>query len=370
MTLLIVYFLLAASISFWCSLTESALLSMSVSDAAAMARQGRPVGLRLQRLKANIDRPLAAILTLNTTANTVGAAGVGAQAAAVFGDGALAIASGVLTLVILVGSEILPKTLGAVHARALAGFVVASIGVMTFVTYPIVRALEGFSGMLRRGAAVTVTREEVQAVAELARTGGELQGAEHDLLENALRLGRIRVAEVMTPRTAAFMLPCHTTVDEAMHAEQFTRFSRIPVFGEGPDDVAGVVLRYDLYEAARRGEHHRPLGELMRPIRAVPDRAPLSSVLEQFGQHGHHLFLVVDEYGGTAGIITLEDVLESALGREIVDETDHVVDMRTLVRAGPTEPGAGPSSESDDEARPEQQGNATPIDPGLPESRP
>ncbi len=345
MTLLIVYFAVAVVVSFWCSLTESALLSLPRSHAAAMAREGKPLGHVLMKLKANIDRPLAAILTLNTTANTIGAAGVGAQARVTFGDNALAIASALLTLVILVGSEILPKTLGAVHARSLAPFTTASVRLMTLVTYPIVIALEAVSSLLRRGGEDRVTREQVGAMAEMATVGGLLHQSEGEIISNTLRLGGTRVDEVMTPRTAAFMLSSDTTVEQAMDQEEFHRFSRIPVYGEDTDDLVGVVLRYDLYEAARRGEPSRPLGTMLRPIRPVPERAPLSRVLEQFAEHGHHIFWVVDEYGGTAGIITLEDVLESALGREIVDETDAVADLRTLVRP---KPGMGKPADAND----------------------
>jgi CBS domain containing-hemolysin-like protein len=283
-------------------------------------------------MKSEIDRPLAAILTLNTISHTIGAAGVGAQATVVF-NGWVGATSAVLTLIILVFSEIMPKTIGAMHAKRLAVLAVWVIDAMIFVTYPVVVALEVF-GRLFKGKKPHggPTREEIMIMAEMARVGGSLGPSESAVIANMLRMREIRVEEVMTPRTVVFMLEAGKTVAEALADHPRLRFSRIPIMGEGPDDLKGIVLRTDMYEAMAAGRGEATLESLRRDLHAVPETATLMSVLERFSASGHHVFLVVDEYGGTSGVIALEDVVETMLGSEIVDETDPAPDMRRLAR--------------------------------------
>ncbi len=331
-TLLLIYLNLAVSVSFLCSLCEASLLTLTRADAESLARKRPRIGAKLKAMKQDIDRPLAAILTLNTISHTVGAAGVGAQATIVFG-GWVGLTSAVLTLIILVVSEIVPKTIGAVHARRVAPFCTIVVHWMILISYPIVWALELLGKLLKgRNREQSPTREEILILAEMARIGGVLDRDEQSVIANMLRLREIRAEEVMTPRTVVFMLDARSTVQEALDHHPRIQFSRIPVMGDGPDDIRGLALRTDIYEAAAAGKRDLSIESLKRDIEAVPATAKLMDVLKTFAETGHHLFLVVDEYGGTAGVIALEDVIETMLGKEIVDETDPAPDMRKLAR--------------------------------------
>lgn len=331
-TLLLIYLNLAVSVSFLCSLCEASLLTLTRADAEFLARKRPRIGGKLKAMKQDIDRPLAAILTLNTISHTVGAAGVGAQATIVFG-GWVGLTSAVLTLIILVFSEIVPKTIGAVHARRVAPFCTIVVHWMILLSYPIVWALELLGRLLKgRAGEQSPTREEILILAEMARIGGALEADEQSVIANMLRLREIRVEEVMTPRTVVFMLDARSTVQDALDQHPRLSFTRIPIMGDGPDDIRGVALRLDIYEAAAAGKRDLTIESLKRDVEAVPMTAKLMDVLKAFAETGHHLFLVVDEYGGTAGVITLEDVVETMLGKEIVDETDPAPDMRKLAR--------------------------------------
>ena len=328
--LLVFYLLLALGVSFLCSLTESGLLSLSRSRIAALVKDGRPSGQMLERMKDNIERPLAAILTLNTVAHTIGAAGVGAEAYVIFGSGWVAVTSAILTVLILVFSEIIPKTLGVVYAGRLASFTAYTITGMIYLTYPLVTVFQALSGLLGKRHEQKLTREEFAVIAELGQTEGALREREYRVIRNVLRLRRVRVREVMTPRTVVFMLHKDLTVQQAIDQHGPLRFARMPVYGDGPDDVVGVVFRHGLNTAMQEGHGESPLHEVASPVHAVPQGAALDQVLDQFIHRKEQFFLAVDEYGGTAGIITLEDAIETLLGAEIVDETDQVVDMRAL----------------------------------------
>jgi len=328
--LLVFYLLLAIGVSFLCSLTESCLLSLSRSRVGALAKSGHPAGRVLERMKDNIERPLAAILTLNTVAHTVGAAGVGAEAYVVFGSEWIAVTSGVLTVLILVFSEIIPKTLGVVYAGRLAPFTAYAITGMIYLSYPLVIVFQALSRRLGRGEEQKLTREEFAVIAEVGQTEGALHEREYRVIRNLLRLRNVPVSDVMTPRTVVFMLHKEKTVQQALEKHGPLRFARIPVFGDGPDDIAGLVLRHTLSETLREGNGDWAVSRIATPIHAVPETASLDHVLNEFIRQKGQLFLAVDEHGGTAGIITLEDAIETLLGTEIVDETDAVADMRKL----------------------------------------
>jgi CBS domain containing-hemolysin-like protein len=328
--LLVFYLVLAVGVSFLCSLCEAVLLTLTASDAEALSQRNAKAGRRLKAMKQSIDRPLGAILTLNTISHTVGAAGVGAQAAIVF-NGWVGLTSAVLTLLILVLSEIIPKTIGAVHAKRLAPVGVIMIDWMIWVSYPVVLALEVIGRLFKSGGhGGAPTRQEIEILAELARSGGAIDQAESKIIQNLLSLRGVKARDVMTPRTVVFMLPASMSVGEALSENPKMAFSRIPIKGETVDDVVGMVLRTDMYEAIASGRTALSLSDLKRDLAVVPDSASLLDVLRRFGETGEHIFLVVDEYGGTDGVLTLEDVLETILGSEIVDETDHAVDMRDL----------------------------------------
>lgn len=332
--LLVFYLLLAVGVSFICSICEAALLTLTPTDAEALSRTNAKAGRRLKAMKADIDRPLAAILTLNTVSHTVGAAGVGAQAAVVFG-GWVGLTSAVLTLLILVLSEIIPKTIGAQHARALAVPTVIVVRWMMIVAKPVVIPLEFIGRLFKRGDQSGVpTRQQIDIMAEMARTGGSLDPSESRIIRNMLKLRDIRAADVMTPRTVVFALPADRTVAAVVAEHPRIIFSRIPIFDEDIDHTVGIAVRVDIYEAVVQGRSDATLAELKRDLPAIPETATLFDVMRQFAETGSHIFLVVDEFGGTEGVITLEDVLESLLGAEIVDETDPTADMRDLARRG------------------------------------
>lgn len=344
MTLLFVYLTLALVVSFLCSLCEAVFLTLTSSDVEIVAKRNERAGAMLRRMKAKIDSPLAAILTLNTISHTVGAAGVGAESLKVFGDAWVGVTSGVLTLLILVASEIIPKTIGATYARPLAVITGYTILGMIWLTYPLVIALNATSRLLQgSGHTHVLTREQIEIMAEMARSGGALDHSESRLLTNMLALRTKQAHEIMTPRTVVFMLDADDTATQVLAEHRHLRFSRIPVIDDGIDDVKGIVLRNDIVQAALDRRGSATMRSMLRPIRAVPETAPLLKIMEEFAQTGQHVFLVVDEYGGTAGVISLEDVIETILGAEIVDETDPVADMRQL--AFPESPADAPNDD-------------------------
>ncbi len=332
-SMLVIYFLLALGVSFLCSLMEASLLSLPRSYAIRLKQDGKSYGTTLEHMKQEINRPLAAILTLNTFANMFGAAGVGAEALVAFGSTWVALVSFILTLCILIFSEIIPKTAGSMYCRQLAPWTAYFVRAMMFITWPVTVLLNMVRRFFPSGEHLhSLTRDDVMVIAELSRTSGALELRELEVIQNFLKLRDWQVKDVMTPRTVLLMLHQDTTVAEAMKQYTQTPFSRFPVYGDSPDDMKGLVLRRSLDECARNDQLDRPVLELVRPIHVVPEGATLDNVLWKFFTTGQHMFHVVDEYGGTAGVITLEDAIETMIGHEIVDETDRVVDMQHLAR--------------------------------------
>lgn len=332
MVLLLIYLGLAVGISFLCSLLEASLLSVPRSHVAVLVERGAASGRRLEQMKDDVDRPLAAILTLNTFAHTLGAAGTGAQAAILWGEAWVGAVSVVVTLLILIGSEIIPKTLGAVHAKGLAPFTATTVHFLIIGLLPVVWVCNWISKLItgRDQAVGLMSREEVASIARIAHEEGAIDHNESLVIRNLIALRQTPVKEVMTPRTVVFTLNAAQTVGEV--TARPPRYARIPVVGRGLDDVIGMVVRHDLLEAAGDGRLETPVGDLARPLHIVPESARLPAVLEEFVRRREQLFLVVDEYGGVEGIVTLEDVIESLLGVEIVDESDVIDDMRQLAR--------------------------------------
>jgi CBS domain containing-hemolysin-like protein len=331
--LLVFYVLLALAVSFLCSVMEAVLLSVTPSYVAAQLREGRPAAERLRALKDDIERPLAAILSLNTIAHTVGAMGAGAQAALVFGSASVGVISGVLTFLILVLSEIIPKTLGARYWRALAPWVTHLLVPIIWGLWPLVKLSQGISYLLSPGKQkAIVTRAEFTAMAELGERAGVLEKGESRMMKNLFRFRGLRVQDVMTPRTVVFAWPESKTVAEVLAAGDPLRFSRIPIYGKDLDDVTGYVLKDTVLLKAAEQSGGVPLHELKREILVVPEILPLPALFELLLKNLEHIALVTDEYGGAAGVVTLEDVVETLLGMEIVDEADAAVDMQKLAR--------------------------------------
>lgn len=332
MTLLLLYVALALGVSFLCSVLEAVLLSVTPAYVAAAESDSR-VGQLLAELKRNIDRPLAAILSLNTIAHTVGAAGAGAQAAIVFDSVPFGVISGALTLAILVMSEIVPKTLGAVYWKALAPLVARVLVPVIWSMWPLVKLSEGITWLLTRGySATSVSREELAALAELGGAEGVLEEDESRIVGNVFRFRSLRTRAIMTPRTVMFTRPATATVADVMRDIDAVRFSRIPLGGVDRDRISSYVLKSDVLLAAARGEQETPLAALEREMLIVPESLPLPSLLGRLLDKREHIALVVDEFGGTSGVVTMEDVIETLLGLEIVDEADSVEDMQELAR--------------------------------------
>jgi CBS domain containing-hemolysin-like protein len=333
MLLLISYVLVALILSFLCSIAEAVMLSVTMPHIVLMEQKQKASGAILRHLKSDVGRPLAAILTLNTIAHTVGAAGAGAQAAVVFGDAYVGIASAVLTLLILIFSEIIPKTLGARYWRELAPITAHGLRMLIWLLYPFVKLSELLTGSLPHGPTLSgFNRSEFAAMADLSTGEGQLAQQELMILKNLLLLRVTQVKHAMTPRTVVFSLPETMRVEEYFHRHDSSPFSRIPVYSEHPDQINGFVLRSDLLLAQARGNSANLLKTYLRPITPVPETLSLALVFDKFLQLRTHILLVIDEYGGVKGVLTLEDVLETLLGMEIVDERDKTVDMQQLAR--------------------------------------
>jgi len=333
MTLLVFYVSLALGVSFLCSVMEAVLLSVSPSYVGRLEKERGAVGRALRNIKDNIDRPLAAILSLNTIAHTVGAAGAGAQAAKVFGNSYVGVISAVLTFLILVVSEIIPKTLGAVYWRRLAPWITRILVPTIWLMWPLVKMAEGLTWLMARDKKkMVISREDLKALAELGAEAGVVGQDEERILKNLLRLHKIKAHDVMTPRTVVFALPAQNTVDDVLAEHPEMRFSRIPIYAADLDDVTGFVLKSDILLLGAQNRGETPLAELQRPIPIVPEDLPLSKLFERLMDEQNHVALVVDEYGGTEGLVTIEDLLETLLGLEIVDEADAVDDMQELAR--------------------------------------
>ena len=331
MNYLILYFLLALVVSFLCSLMESVILSVSFNHISIMKKNGDKAAELLERQKTNINRPLAAILTLNTVANTVGAAGVGAETLKLYGNEWVALASGILTLSILIISEIIPKTLGTVYSKKLASFTAYTVRVLTFLAIPFVYLSEGFSKIFKANSDyLGVTREEMIAMAERGEDEGTIKEQESDIIENLLRLKDVPAEAVLTPRSVVFAVQKDLTVQEVMDNKSPIAFSRIPTYSDNLDHVEGFVHRYDLVQKHADDDFDVRMEEIMEPISTILESTPVATVLDEFVKRHQQIFMVEDKFGTTVGLITLEDAIETLLGVEIVDEHDSVIDMRKL----------------------------------------
>lgn len=333
MLLLILYALTALVFSFLCSITESVILSVTNAHIALLKKQNKPVAPLLRKLKKDIDQPLAAILTLNTIAHTVGAAGVGAQAAVVFGSASLAVTSAILTLMILIFSEIIPKTIGAHYWRQLAPVTAYSLQWLIRLLYPFVKLSQKLTQQLTNKPNLHgLNRDEFAAMAELSLKEGQLAPQESEIIKNLLRLRDIHVSDVMTPRTVVFSAAEDTTIAAFFERQEQHHFSRIPLYQQNTEEVNGFVLRSDLLSAQAKGHTQNQLKQYRRELFVTLDSMALSQILDEFMRKQAHMMLVVNEYGQMMGIITLEDVFETLLGLEIMDESDSVEDMQKLAR--------------------------------------
>ena len=333
MVLLITYVLIALVFSFLCSIAEAVLLSVTSAYIALLEKQEKPSGALLRQLKSEINKPLAAILTLNTIAHTVGAAGAGAQVAIVFGSAYLGIASAILTLLILFLSEIIPKTLGTYHWRSLAPATAYGLKFLVRLLYPFVKLTVRMTRGLAEGATLNgFSRQEFAVMAELSAKEGQLAQRESEVLKNLFLLRKTRVKDAMTPRTVVFSLPESTTIAKFFHDHEQVRFSRIPIYSDEPDHIEGFVLRSDLLLAQANSHTNDSLKSFERKMPILPSSQTLAQAFNEVLRVRAHIVQVVDEFGSLAGILTLEDIIETLLGLEIVDEGDAAENMQEYAR--------------------------------------
>ena len=334
MTLLVTYLIIAIGVSFICSILEAVLLSVTPGFVESQLEERPRRAKTLKVVKDDIEESISSILILNTFAHTMGAAGVGAQAVAVFGPRWETLIAFLLTLAILYFSEIIPKTLGATYWQQLALPAAQVIRWLVRLLYPLVwlsaKLTNLFSG---DGSNARVSREELAALAKLGLRHGSLGPQESELLENILQLRHTRTEEILTPRTVVAALDSSLTVGQALSELDAVPFTRLPVYKGDLDSVIGMVLRPRIHDMAREGGTDRPLDECVTDIHRVSEELPVLRLLDSFIRRREHLFLVEDEYGQTAGIVTLEDAVETLLGREIMDESDTVEDMQELARS-------------------------------------
>ena len=332
MTLLFIYLAIAIGVSFLCSILEAVLLSVTPSFVAQTQADRPNAGRMLNQVKTRLDASLSSILILNTFAHTMGAAGVGSQALQVFGQKWETLIAVLLTLAILYFSEIIPKTLGATFWRQLAVPSAYIISWLVKLVYPLVWISTRLTRLFSGNREQEITREEIIALASLGLRDGTLMSQENEYLENMLKLREIDTEAILTPRSVVHMLQQNMTVSEALDDVQKRQFSRMPIYGKSRDDITGKVFRTDLYKAERDGHGSAPITQFAQKITRVSEKLPVQHLLDLFIKKRAHLFLVEDEFGQTAGIVTLEDAIETLLGREILDESDTVEDMQALAR--------------------------------------
>lgn len=332
--LLLLYVGIALVFSFMCSIAEASLLSITPSYIAGLKDTNPKKAAQLQRLKVdNIDQSLAAILTVNTIAHTMGAIGAGSKATAVFGDAWFGVFSAVMTLLILFLTEIVPKTLGATYWRQFAGFSTLYVNVLIKTMYPLIVVSEKLTKLISRGQKLhQFSRDEFVAMASIGQEEGMINDRESKIIRNLFLFKSVEASTVMTPRIVVSALQKDLTVEQALADPGKALFSRLPIYSTDLDSVVGFVLREDLLVAKSLGQLQRPVSDFRRDIVAVVASTPLSRLMETLLEQRQHIALVVGEYGETKGLVTLEDVVETLLGIEILDEGDKVDDMQKLAR--------------------------------------
>lgn len=321
----------ALVVSAMCSLFEAVLYAVPRTHVESLAQKGSASGRVLKKLRHEIDRPIAAILSLNTIANTAGAALSGAFALAVFGSEWIAYFSAFFTLAILIFSEVIPKTAGVVYSRALAPLIARPLQFLVWFFNPVIWLCQFATRLVsKKGLEKGVSEEELILMTRLGLQSGSIEPDEAEVIQNILSLESKKVRSIMTPRTVAFCLSTRHSVEEARKKEGILNYSRVPVYDKDPEDVVGIIHRRELFSSETEDPQKMQLIEILRPVHFVPDSLSLDVLLRQFLERRQHMFMVIGEFGEWAGVVTLEDVLEEILGQEIVDEFDEVADLRKL----------------------------------------
>lgn len=343
MTLLFLFFALSIVFSFLCSVWEAVLLSITPSYASARKQEGSKLGHTIQEYKEDIDKPLSAILTLNTIAHTVGAIGVGAQAGKVFGANEInmgplhlsyeSIIAGLMTLAILILSEIIPKTLGANKWRTLAPFTINSLRILLWILAPFVWMSQLITKSLKSDKEKSVlSRSDFVTMTNVAAQSGEIRSNESAIINNLLNFEKLNVRDIMTPKSVCLFANSDHSIKEFYDEHDKIPYSRIPVFKNDSDNLVGLVLKDDLYQNLAEDKHSKKLSDIQKPIDYIEDTTTLPDLFEKLTRQKSHLSAVVDEFGNVTGVVTMEDLFETLLGREIIDESDTVTNLQQMAR--------------------------------------
>ncbi|MCO5724312.1 CNNM domain-containing protein [Robiginitalea marina] len=352
MGLLFFYAFLSIFFSFLCSILEAVLLSITPTFLNLRKKEGKAFAVTLEELKKDVDQPLIAILTLNTIAHTVGAILVGVQAKAVYTDHygqqshsllgfrftedlMVAVVSTLMTLLILIASEIIPKTIGATYWKQLAGFAALALKAMVWImrVTGLMWMLQLFTRLIGKSHHGSVlSREDFTAMADIAHEEGVFEESESKVIKNLLQFEEIRVKDVMTPRTVMKIAPETQTIEAFFKENPRLRFSRIPVYGESQDSITGFVLKDNVLEELINDNGKMTLAEIRRDLLVTRRETPIPQLFDTLIRNREHVALVVDEYGSVSGLVTMEDVIETLLGLEIMDESDNVEDLQLLAR--------------------------------------
>lgn len=329
---LLFFFFLALIISFFSSLFESMLLTIPPAYLETIDRR-KGYGKIIRKLKINVEKPLAAILTINTIANTIGAAGVGAQAVKLWGDAYLGIVSAFLTIMILVFSEIIPKSLGAYYWKSLVPFASYAIKLYIYITYPFVYLSEFITKYLLKGKEnAAISKDEIIAMTEIANSQKTLSNQECSMIKNVLKFSDVSAEKVMTPRSVLFAAPQNITILEFLNYNNVNSFTRIPVYDKTLDMITGYVHKNDILKKLKDDLRNDTLDSCKRKIITFGEKDSLSKLFEKLVVEKEQISLIIDDFGGTAGIVTMEDIIETLLGIEILDEHDVDSDMQLLAR--------------------------------------
>ena len=320
-------------ISFLCSVLEATLMSTPISYITMKEDEGDRQATRLKAYKQDSSRPLAAILSLNTIANTIGAAGVGAQATKVFGSQWFGLVSAITTILILVFSEIIPKTIGTTYWKSLTGFCARTIKALIFILFPIVVCVEFLQKLISgKQSDTSISREEVGAMADVAEESGELEEDENEIIQNLINIDELTAKDTMTPRVVAAIAPESMTIKRFYKDRRFLHHSRIPVYADNDEYITGYILRMDALQLMAEDKFDVTLGDIKRSIESYSEDTQLDTIWDDMLAKKEQIAVIINEYGSFQGIITMEDVIETVLGDEIVDERDEVEDMQQLAR--------------------------------------
>lgn len=331
MLLLLIFLFSAMCISFLCSVLEATLMSTPLSFITMREEEGYKPALKMKKYKQDSSRPIAAILSLNTIANTIGAAGVGQQANILFGSAWFGVVSAITTILILVFSEIIPKTIGTSCWKSLMGFVTRCISILIIIMYPIVRTIEGLQRLITpKERDTSISREEVSAMADVAEESGELDEDENEIIQNLINMDEIHASEAMTPRVVCAIASEKMTLKSFYKDKRFLHHSRIPVYAKDDEYITGYILRMEALQLLADDKFDKTLGDIRRDIASFNEDTPLDKIWDEMLAKDEQIAVIINEYGSFQGILTLEDVIETLLGSEIVDERDVVRDMQQL----------------------------------------